>query len=486
MKKQGKLRIKMEFIDEDSQVSGEEIILELSSEELKSIDSCEQLLLEGSYKTMRGALKNHISSLSKKKSEIGCLVIDLYEEAEIEGKLPFQRSKEHYRTHGYRQTMFYEGVSENSYRKVCNFYNRRVRQEDIEGLIPSSLRYELQAEAKQIESNYEKESQQILLKHDFDDQGQPLESKEGLQKQVGSIGKSKIKAVKLAFKESCEQAPDWLAKELQLEFSDYEDQASTIYIGIDDVCNKRQKKEREKTVPDVKSSNERSGGKKKYKKRKFLFHTVIKVITNQGNYTLTNSKLGLVWPLLIALLLHNNFMKRRWIFLVDGQRSLHEGLTKRLKWKPLHLLLDWYHLRKKIHMQLYMAVSSSEQRDDIMLKLEQLAWHGLSQQAISFIQQIPEKLIKKQKALDVLIGYFERNEKLIPNYAVRKKLGLVCSSNRVEKENDFIISARQKHNGMSWTRSGSNAMATIAALKRNKQTKQWIENDTISLSVAAA
>ena len=170
---------------------------------------------------------------------------------------------------------------------------------------------------------------------------------------------------------------------------------------------------------------------------------------------------------------------------MDGQRSLHEGLAGLLKWRPLHLILDWYHLRKKIHMQLYMAVSTSEQRDDIMLKLEQLAWHGLSQQAIGLVKQIPENLIKKQKPLDVLIGYFERNEKLIPNYAMRKKLGLVCSSNRVEKENDFIISARQKHKGMSWTRNGSNAMATITAVKRNKQTEHWLQNSTISLSVAA-
>lgn len=70
MKKQGKLRIKMEFVDEDSQISGEEIIIELSNEELKSIDSCEQKLLEGSYTTMRGALSKHISSLSKKKVKL--------------------------------------------------------------------------------------------------------------------------------------------------------------------------------------------------------------------------------------------------------------------------------------------------------------------------------------------------------------------------------------------------------------------------------
>lgn len=408
--------------------------------------------------------------------------ICLYEEPEIEGMLPNLRAKEHYRTQGYRQTMFYEGVSESSFRIVCTSFNRRVRQDQNKGLSPSSLQYELQSEAKQIELNYERQSQQILSKHDFDEQGEPQQSC-SIEKET--TRKACSKAVKFAFAEMCEQAPDRLSGELKLEASDYEDQASTVYIGIDDVCNKRQKKKREKTTTEIKLSNERSGGKKKYKKRKFLFHTVVKIVAKEGNYSLTASKLRGVWPLLIALLLHNNFIRRRWILLVDGQRSLHEGLAGLLKWRPLHLILDWYHLRKKIHMQLYMAVSTSEQRDDIMLKLEQLAWHGLSQQAIDLVKQIPENLIKKQKPLDVLIGYFERNEKLIPNYAMRKKLGLVCSSNRVEKENDFIISARQKHKGMSWTRNGSNAMATITAVKRNKQTEHWLQNNTISLSVAA-
>ena len=69
-------------------------------------------------------------------------------------------------------------------------------------------------------------------------------------------------------------------------------------------------------------------------------------------------------------------------------------------------------------------------------------------------------MAKDQKELKVLIGYFQRNRALIPNYACRKKLSLVCSSNRVEKEKDFIVSARQKRNGMSWTRAGSDALAT--------------------------
>jgi len=112
-------------------------------------------------------------------------------------------------------------------------------------------------------------------------------------------------------------------------------------------------------------------------------------------------------------------------------------------------------------------------------------WYGLLDPAIQLIKEIDSKLIKNQKELNVLIGYFNRNRALIPNYACRKKLGLVCSSNRVEKENDLIVSARQKRNGMSWTRTGSDALAIIATIQQNKELDGWLKTNSLSLKLAA-
>ncbi len=67
MNKPRKLRIKIEFIDDDGEVVGEEKTLELNEDEFESIDECEQKLLLGSYDTMRRALSSHISMRSKKK-----------------------------------------------------------------------------------------------------------------------------------------------------------------------------------------------------------------------------------------------------------------------------------------------------------------------------------------------------------------------------------------------------------------------------------
>jgi hypothetical protein len=59
-------------------------------------------------------------------------------------------------------------------------------------------------------------------------------------------------------------------------------------------------------------------------------------------------------------------------------------------------------------------------------------------------------------------------------------LGLRNSSNRGEKANDLIVSDRQKHNGMSWSKSGSVALATVSALVTNREYKRWFQTGTLS------
>ncbi len=51
--------------------------------------------------------------------------------------------------------------------------------------------------------------------------------------------------------------------------------------------------------------------------------------------------------------------------------------------------------------------------------------------------------------------------------------------------NDLIVSERQKNNGMSWSKPGSIALASITALKRNREAKNWFENRKIEFKLAA-
>ena len=82
-----------------------------------------------------------------------------------------------------------------------------------------------------------------------------------------------------------------------------------------------------------------------------------------------------------------------------------------------------------------------------------------------------------------LIGYLERVRATIPNYMLRAALGLRNSSNRGEKANDRIVSNRQKHNGMSWSDTGSTTLASVSALQYNNELDNWVSGGTLSLNM---
>ena len=72
---------------------------------------------------------------------------------------------------------------------------------------------------------------------------------------------------------------------------------------------------------------------------------------------------------------------------------------------------------------------------------------------------------------------------MIPCYAIRKQLGLRNSSNPVEKANDQLVSARQKHQGMSWSEEGSLALAALSAVNRNRHQRPWLEGRVIPFTL---
>ncbi|MDI6795258.1 MAG: hypothetical protein QME81_20750 [bacterium] len=51
--------------------------------------------------------------------------------------------------------------------------------------------------------------------------------------------------------------------------------------------------------------------------------------------------------------------------------------------------------------------------------------------------------------------------------------------------NDLLVSERQKHNGMSWSKDGSVALASVAVIKRNNEYKNWLEAANLELKLAA-
>jgi hypothetical protein len=75
--------------------------------------------------------------------------------------------------------------------------------------------------------------------------------------------------------------------------------------------------------------------------------------------------------------------------------------------------------------------------------------------------------MKNGEALEELISYLEARRPYLPDYEARRRAGLWIASNRVEKFNDWGVSARCKHQGMAWTPEGVEALARLQAAKRN-------------------
>ena len=123
-----------------------------------------------------------------------------------------------------------------------------------------------------------------------------------------------------------------------------------------------------------------------------------------------------------------------------------------------------------------MSVKGKGKRNEILQKLLRILWVGNVDEAIDFLQKTDETVLRQNNRMDELCRYIEKHREHIPPYALRAKLGLKNSSNRVEKANDIIVAQRQKHNGMSWSVTGSSGLAQISALITNGELKSWIDS----------
>jgi hypothetical protein len=194
-----------------------------------------------------------------------------------------------------------------------------------------------------------------------------------------------------------------------------------------------------------------------------------------------------VLRLVLAFLLHNHLLSHNLIFFVDGHRTLYTAILAAFSWFPsFQIILDWYHLQKRCQEQLSLALKGRALRNALLQQVLPCLWHGWVDRAIALLQAVEPAQIKDQAALETLMGYLQRNRPYLPCYAVRKRLGLRNSSNLGEKANDLIVSDRQKHNGMSWSKPGSVALATVTALVRNREYKRWFQTGTLSFTFSPA
>jgi hypothetical protein len=462
----------------------------ISVEQAQSIDICEQMLLQTNYAALRDAFACHCSRMSRQhalefveelegcevkpyrvEGEIGRITFDSYWVEPGAGRdetatclFPPLHGKEWYRTTGFKEIGLVHGTVEDSYRKTSVLINRVRHQEDATPF--RTLRENSEYEGRQIMAYMEQQAGEIFDEHGFTAEGLPTDT---------AVDRSEQKLVTLPPRQvapalqACAPEPEW-ETEMTHNPVAYEEPTRSTQVSLDDVNVKRQKSSR-KADPEPD------------KKRKYAHNTVAHIAHDGASYIINGRGIMRVLHLVLAFLLHNHLLSNNLVFFVDGYKTLYTAIRYAFCWFPaLQVILDWYHLEKRCKEQLSLALKGRVIRNTLLEQLLPCLWHGCLDRAISILQTVEPASIKNQDALDTLIDYLQRNRPYLPCYSVRKRLGLRNSSNLGEKANDLIVSDRQKHNGMSWSKAGSAALAAVSALARNREYKRWFQTGTLSFS----
>jgi Uncharacterised protein family (UPF0236) len=180
-----------------------------------------------------------------------------------------------------------------------------------------------------------------------------------------------------------------------------------------------------------------------------------------------------LWLQVGALLLELGVVRgeRRLLILGDGAswiRTWFEGLGITSK----AMIMCWWHLRKRCYESMSTAGGPKDRRRAFEKELLGRLWEGEVDAAVELLRGALE-WVRTPKAVEELIGYLEKRRTFLPDYRQRQRAGLWIASTRVEKFNDWAVSARCKHRGMSWSPRGVLALAALEAARRNGELDRW-------------
>jgi hypothetical protein len=176
-----------------------------------------------------------------------------------------------------------------------------------------------------------------------------------------------------------------------------------------------------------------------------------------------------VGALLTVLEVHRG--SRSLLVLADGARWIRDWFEG-LEVRGGAMIVCWYHLVKRCQQDLSRACRGRDHRGVVEAAVLDALWHGRVEEAIEALKSRAGEM-KNLEALEDLIGYLEVRRAYLPDYEARQRAGLWIASNRVEKFNDWSVSARCKHRGMEWTEAGVVALASLVAARRNGELPTW-------------
>jgi hypothetical protein len=171
------------------------------------------------------------------------------------------------------------------------------------------------------------------------------------------------------------------------------------------------------------------------------------------------------------------------VAITDGAKVIRQDLYA-VFGTLLVIILDWYHLGKKLRDLMSMIALNKADKDRHLKFMFYHLWRGEIYTVLDYLRKKVQA--KNEEKYLELIGYLEKHRDEIIDYQLRKKAGKMIGSGLIEKGCDQIIGHRQKKKGMSWRETGSLSLGILRVAELNKQWEQlWFPaeaaNDSMSL-----
>ena len=154
-------------------------------------------------------------------------------------------------------------------------------------------------------------------------------------------------------------------------------------------------------------------------------------------------------------------------FLCDGARWLREFAQEWLSALPhWELILDWFHLVKKVRDLLSRTGGSREAKQAAQQGIIAALWDGKLDRALTRLEEY-RALAKHPKPVTDLRSYLAGRREALPDYRQRRLAQQYIGSGQAEKTNDLVVARRQKNRGMHWRPETSEALARLKVLQLN-------------------
>ena len=157
------------------------------------------------------------------------------------------------------------------------------------------------------------------------------------------------------------------------------------------------------------------------------------------------------------------------VAITDGAQDIRRRLWA-IFGITLVIILDWYHLGKKVRELMSMIACSKSEKQKHLKFLFYHLWRGHVDTVLDYLKT--QVQAKNEAKLLELIGYIDKHKKEIIDYRRRKQAGKVIGSGHVEKGCDQVIGRRQKKKGMSWRPLGSRSLGILKVVELNNR---WSE-----------